>query len=420
MTKSRVPIVIFGLLFVAGLVAWIFQLVNGLAVTGMNNGSSWGLYITCFMFFVGLSAGGLIVASSASVFGVKEYKKVAKPAVLLSTVCIIAAAAFILIDLGGIQRVFNLIIHPNISSPLMWDVIVITCYLVINIIYLMLMKKGDADASEAAQSEAAQKNQRALNITSRFALPVAILVHSVTAWIFGLEIAKAGWYTALMAPMFVSSALDSGLALLVVVLVILNKTGAFKTEGKLISSLAGLLVVCIAVDGFMVFCEVLTMGYPAGGQELIVLNQMLTGATAPLFWIEVLLGVVLPFIVLVFAKNRENTALVTVASVCVVVGVLCKRAWLLLTSFIDFNVAGAPGVTYGRGALEGTDIWSLVGSYAPTAIELIVSVGVVSLAVLLFVILAPKVFGQPAQQADDAKSAVEETKAAKLETAEAA
>jgi molybdopterin-containing oxidoreductase family membrane subunit len=114
------------------------------------------------------------------------------------------------------------------------------------------------------------------------------LVHSVTAWIFGLEIAKAGWYTALMAPMFVSSALDSGLALLLLVLVVLNKTGAFITEKKLISSLAGLLAVCIAVDGFMVFCEVLTLGYPAGGQELLVLNQMLTGATAPLFWVIVL------------------------------------------------------------------------------------------------------------------------------------
>jgi molybdopterin-containing oxidoreductase family membrane subunit len=341
--------------------------------------------------------------------------------------------------------VFNLIIHPNITSPLMWDVIVITCYLAINIIYLVLMRKSDTAASDAVSAAAkshsqtilssprdgaavgerneqtplssprggvaagersernagdptaSAKNQRALNITSRFALPIAILVHSVTAWIFGLEIAKAGWNTALMAPMFVSSALDSGLALLLLVLVILGKTGVFATENKLISSLAGLLAVCIAVDGFMVFCEVLTMGYSAGGQELLVLNQMLTGTTAPLFWTEVLAGLVVPFVILVFAKNRQNTKLVTIASICVVVGVLCKRAWLLLTSFIDLNVAGAPGVTYGRSALEGTDIWSLAGSYAPTAIELVVSLGVVSLAVLLFIILAPRVFGDKKQ-----------------------
>ena len=79
-------------LTVAGVAAWIYQLVNGLGVTGMSNSTSWGLYITCFMFFVGLSAGGLIVASSASVFHVAEYKKVALPAVVLSTVAFAAPA----------------------------------------------------------------------------------------------------------------------------------------------------------------------------------------------------------------------------------------------------------------------------------------------------------------------------------------
>ncbi|WP_418381531.1 NrfD/PsrC family molybdoenzyme membrane anchor subunit, partial [Adlercreutzia sp.] len=63
----------------------------GLGITGMNNSTSWGLYLTCFMFFVGLSAGGLIVASSASIFGIKKYKAVALPAVILSLVCICCA-----------------------------------------------------------------------------------------------------------------------------------------------------------------------------------------------------------------------------------------------------------------------------------------------------------------------------------------
>ena len=124
-------------LTVAGVAAWIYQLVNGLGVTGMSNSTSWGLYITCFMFFVGLSAGGLIVASSASVFHVAQYKKVALPAVVLSTVCICCAGMFILIDLGGVQRVWQMLISPNFASPLMWDMCVITLYLVVNIVYLL-------------------------------------------------------------------------------------------------------------------------------------------------------------------------------------------------------------------------------------------------------------------------------------------
>ena len=75
-------------LVIVGIGCYIAQLVGGLAMTGMNNGTSWGLYITCFMFFVGLSAGGLIVASSARIFHIKKFKQVAMPAVILSTVCI--------------------------------------------------------------------------------------------------------------------------------------------------------------------------------------------------------------------------------------------------------------------------------------------------------------------------------------------
>ena len=83
-TKAKAAMGVLGTLTIAGVAAWIYQLANGLGVTGMSNGTSWGLYITMFMFFVGLSAGGLIVASSASVFHVADYKKVALPAVILS------------------------------------------------------------------------------------------------------------------------------------------------------------------------------------------------------------------------------------------------------------------------------------------------------------------------------------------------
>ena len=65
-TTAKAAMGVLGALTIAGVAAWIYQLANGLGVTGMSNGTSWGLYITMFMFFVGLSAGGLIVASSAS------------------------------------------------------------------------------------------------------------------------------------------------------------------------------------------------------------------------------------------------------------------------------------------------------------------------------------------------------------------
>ena len=366
-------------LTVAGVAAWIYQLVNGLGVTGMSNSTSWGLYITCFMFFVGLSAGGLIVASSASVFHVAEYKKVALPAVVLSTVCICCAGMFVLIDLGGIGRVWRILTGPNPMSPLFWDICVITLYLVINVVYLYFMKSKKPGA------------QAKVAVVSRFALPIAILVHTVTAWIFGLQIAREGWHSAIMGPLFVASAMDSGLALLLIALAWMNRRGIWETSKKLMGMLAGLLATCIAVDGYMVGCELLTTGYPGSEGGWHVLSQMFFGATAPYFWIEIIVGVLIPFTILVFAKNRQKTGLIVFSSACVVVGVFCKRVWLLFSSFITPNTFGGPGLIDGTSAAtSGMDVWAATSWYAPSWVEYAVLLGVIALGALAFLILVER------------------------------
>src|SRR5699024_252876 len=188
-----------------------------------------------FMFFVGLSAGGLIVSSSATVVNIRSFKVVAKPATILSTGCVVLAGRFIMVDLGSPFRMLNLLLHGQFKSPLMWYVVITSIYLGINVGYLVLMMMTNP-------------NQKLLNAMSYIALRVAILVHSVTAWIFGLQIARAGWYSAIMAPLFVSSALDSGLALLLIDLVLLRTLKVFHVENSLITKLAGLLFVFVAVD----------------------------------------------------------------------------------------------------------------------------------------------------------------------------
>ena len=99
-TFSKPVLGVFAALAAVGVACWIFQLANGLAVTGMSNANSWGLYICTFMLFVGLSAGGLIVASSAHVLGIESFKSVAKPAVICSTACICVAGMLVLVDAG--------------------------------------------------------------------------------------------------------------------------------------------------------------------------------------------------------------------------------------------------------------------------------------------------------------------------------
>ena len=373
-------VVATGALALVGIGVYVYQLMFGLGITGMNNSTSWGLYLTCFMFFVGLSAGGLIVASSASIFGIKKYKAVALPAVICSLVCICCAGICVLVDLGGIQRVWRMFTGLNFMSPLAWDMIVITCYLVINMVYLYFMCSKKADPAKVA-------------VVSRFALPVAILVHSVTAWIFGLEIAREAWNTAILAPIFVASALDSGLALLILSLFALKAKGVFDTSKELFTSLAGLLCTCIAVDAYFIGCEILTTAYNGTEGGMAVINTLLFGGTAPFFWFEVIFGLIAPFCLLVFAKNRQNMKVVGAASALVVAGVFCKRCWLMFTGFATPNIIGGNGITLGAVAAQQggmADMWSVMGVYAPTVPEVVITVGIFALGICAFTVLCHK------------------------------
>lgn len=355
-----------------GLALWFMQLSGGMVQTAMRNLDSWGLYITGFMFFVGLSAGGLIISSVPKALGIRGFGGISKVAVFSSIACTVVAIGLVVVDMGQPFRVWELFVYSNLGSPLMWDIIVLGTYLILSCVYLWAQ----------IQAERGKVSAVALRIVSVIALVTAVLVHSVTAWIFGLQIAKEGWYSAIMAPIFVASAMDSGLALLLCVLAALKKARLFDTSRELMASLAGLLATCIAIDAFFVFCEVLTMAYPgAAGAETLAL--MTSGPTSPFFWFEIVGGLVVPFLVLVFAKNRERTGLVVGASVLVIAGVLCKRLWLLFTSFIVPNVEGAPGIMSDGG-------WALLGSYAPTLPEVLIVLGVVSVGALGFMALGSK------------------------------
>ncbi len=368
---------ILGLLTLLGLIAWVYQLSNGLIVTGMRNVVSWGLYITSFMFFVGLSAGGLIVSSSATVFDIPAFKAVAKPAVILSTVCIILAGLFIVVDLGSPERILYLFIHPQFQSPLIWDVVVIAIYLVVSLLYLKHMTQPAPD-------------YRKLATLSAVALPAAVLVHSVTAWIFGLQIARVSWHSALMAPLFVASALDSGLALLIIVLAGLERYSDYKVEPKLYASLAGLLAAFVAVDAFFVFSEVLTAAYPGEESVTAALGLLLSGPLAPFFWVQVVLGLAVPFVILASAANRQSKSKILLAAALVILGVFCKRVWLLFSSFLLPLVEGAPGITLGQAPAAGAklDMWAMAGSYTPTLVEWAIFIGIISFGGIMFIIAA--------------------------------
>jgi molybdopterin-containing oxidoreductase family membrane subunit len=327
----------YGLLvggMIVGLGCFVYQWINGLAVTGLSNTISWGMYIISFMFLVGISAGGLIVAAGAELVGSERFSSLTRLAVLLSGAAILAAAISILPDLGRPQFAWRMIRQPHWTSPLIWDVIIITVYLTIAGIDLYILTRPNPKPG-------------AMRTMAFVALPAAVLVHSITAWIFGLLVARPFWNTALLAPMFISSALVSGLGLLIVTAFIVERTTDWEPDRGVFDDLGKLMVWFIAVDGFLLFAEILTTYASRIPDHLKQLNVLLTGRLAPVFWAEVAIGVVIPFAICA-SRLRRKRGWVVAAGVLAMLGVFAKRINIVMTSMFMPLVGLAPGIPGGR------------------------------------------------------------------------
>ncbi len=370
------------------LYAYSVQLSTGLGSTGMNAPAYWGIYIVNFVYLIGLSAGGVIVASLAYVFNMREYKPIARIAELLAIMCLIMAMIFVTLDVGRPERLVNIVLFGNPLSPLVWDFIVIMVYLAICLVYGYLGTRRDIVAAMNAipkrrrvyrilalwytdvSPEAVRKDERTLRIIATAALPTAIALHSVTAWILGLMKAQPGWHTALLAPLFVASAIISGLALVVVTTVAARRFLHMDISDALISRLGRFLVWLIPIDFYFAFAEIITVQYGREPAQFSTLQDVVLGPLAWSFWTEMLIGLLIPFLLLVVRAKTRSPTRVGIAALLVFIGVFFKRIDIVIPSLI-FRWLPFPQ-----------------GGYAPTWVELSLMAGVYAFGILFFALFA--------------------------------
>ncbi len=381
-TKSKIWLAVFALVAIGGVALWVRQCILGLGVTNMYNANSWGLYIMCFMLFVGLSAGGLIVSSTPHAFAWKGFSPtICRVAILTSICCTIGAILFVIVDLGNPLRVWELLVRGNFSSPLMWDVCILTLYLVLSVVYLAMTKKYEDDKTSQAE--------RRMRTISIVAFVCAILVHSVTAWIFGIQVSKEYWNTALMAPWFVASALVSGLGLVIAVIMALKGMDKVEVSDRDVRNFASLLGVFILVDLFLYVCDLITMAYgAAGARESLAL--LTGGGVAPAFWGQIILGLIAAVICL--NPSTRKPGLLILAGIFAIISVFFKRVQIIEAGFWtpNINLPQALGSTQTLTPAIDPGTWNSLGaglSYWPGLAEIGIALGVCALVAVLFGVL---------------------------------
>ncbi len=353
-----------------GVVAWIYELRYGLASTGMRDVVSWGMYIFTFAFFIGLSAGGLIMASSAEVFGITALKPLARLGVLSAAACVTVAAIMIIPDLGKPARILNILIHPNWTSPLVWDILIIAAYFAFSVVDLTVLQRHSSGRAASV---------RVIRVLAYVGLPMAVLLHSVTAWIFGLQIARTWWNTALMAPLFVVSAILSGTALVTLLALAAERWGGFTLPSETRRWLRGFIAIALIVDLFFVGCDYITVLWGNVPADRSALNLVLPGGPfAWTFWVEWIAGGLLPLAFLVVPRLRRMPGSLGVAAALAVVGVFAFRIELVVIGFINPLTQFPPGNALGT-FTPATSSFQLVGRYSPTWVEYSIVLGLIAL-----------------------------------------
>ncbi len=373
-SRGAIAAVILAAILGYGMWAWAYEVGNGLGVTDMRNVQIWGLYIMTFMFFVGASAGGMIVASVATIFKIHKVEHLARTAILISLVTIVIAGLLILPDLGQPGRFLELFYYAHWTSPMVWDVTIILVYAVFNIVYLWLHMRSDLAerhhwlALGTKNTPATLRRDHKLIVGGAYlALPLAVALHSITAWIVATQPSHPYWNSTLMAPWFVVSAIVSGIGLVVVVLLVLERMGRLSIGDAAHRWLTGFLATAIAVEVFFIAVEIITISASRVPGDWSALKQLMVGSYGWIFWCEIgtlLLGLAL----IVTPRGRADKRWSAAAAVAVIVSTMLMRGQLMVGGLRYPNLGYAPGISLGTGSqlTTGGSVASGVQPFLPT------------------------------------------------------
>lgn len=230
--------------------AWGWQLKYGLSVTGLadwgtTGGIPWGIYIGSFIWWVGISHGGILISASVRLFKMHVFYPVARLAELLTIGALSIAGLFIILDLGRPDRMVTSVLKNYTTtvqtSPLIWDVTVITLYFVLTATYLLLTLRHDIYnlrnrlpaffrpvyrlLTQWYDPEEDKKISRmAWWLAFTIVLLAPFLLHGgVIPWLFQLIASMPGWFSTVQAPTFLSIALTSAFGSVIIVAYIFRR-----------------------------------------------------------------------------------------------------------------------------------------------------------------------------------------------------
>lgn len=354
---------ILGTVILVGFLCYLWQLRDGLGITGLSRDVTWGMYIAQFTFFVGVAASAVMVVLPYYLHNYKAFGKITILGEFLAISAVTMCMLFIFVDMGQPTRILNVMLHPTPNSMMFWDMVSLSGYLGLNalIAYITLSAERNGVAPPSW-----------IKPVIILSIPWAVSIHTVTAFLYNGLPGRSFWLTAILAPRFLASAFAAGPALLILLCMVIRKLTRFDVGSEPIQKLAIIVTYAMLVNIFFVLMEVFTVfysGIPEHTEHFKFLFVGLQGKAplVPWMWTSMGLAAVAIFLLLV-PRYRKNETVLAVTCVMVFVSLWIDKGLGLIIGGFTPSPLG------------------VVTSYVPTAPELAIVAGIWAVGFLMITV----------------------------------
>jgi molybdopterin-containing oxidoreductase family membrane subunit len=336
---------------------WAIQLEQGMGVGGFNPPVMWGLYITTFVFWIGIGHAGTLISAILFLFRARWRTGVYRASEAMTIFAVMTAGLFPILHAGRCWYAYWLMpypnqreLWPNFKSPLVWDVFAISTYLTISAVFFFIGLIPDIASLRDKTQGMVKKIYAALALGWRgtdvqwrhymaaygffaaLATPLVVSVHSVVSWDFAMA-DTPGWHSTIFPPYFVAGAIFSGCAMVLTLLIPMRKL--FKWEEYLTMwHFEALARLCLLTGGILTYAygmEYLIAWYSDNPYEWGTFYWRPTGEYAWVFWTMFICNCVIP---LVWWNKKFRTSLkwLFIVSLFINVGMWFERFNIIATS----------------------------------------------------------------------------------------
>lgn len=337
----------------------VTQLINGYGQTGINNPVGWGVYITDFVFWVGIGHAGTLISAILFIFRQKWRNSINRSAEAMTIYAVMCAGLFPLIHTGRIWVDFWLVPYPNarelwvnFRSPLLWDVFAVSTYFTVSTLFWYQGLIPDlATLRDRAKTKIRRFIYGYLSLGWRgsardwhhyeagyaqfawIAAPLVLSVHSIVSFDFAVSLIP-GWHTTIFPPYFVAGAIFSGFAMVQTLLIITR--WALKLEDFItlnhIELMNKVILLTSSMVGYAYIMEFFMAWFSQEQYESFVFFQTrFQGPYAWAFWTMVFCNIVSP-LPLWFKSIRRNLLISWIISIFINIGMWFERFNITVTS----------------------------------------------------------------------------------------